>query len=288
MTGVSVVSNHSCHLGEGPSWHAPTRTMFWFDVLDRQLLEMGWDSRTLIRHDLPFHGTVAATVDAARQLIAGDAGLFLRDIRTGALTELMPFWDKTPGTRANDGRTHPSGALWISTMSWTFDDGLGTIWCYRDGEIRPIITGLAIPNAICFSPDGRRAYYSDSKVARIYCIDVDPATGLPLGEGRVFAELTDGGPDGAVVDADGLLWNARWNGAAVDAYATDGQRVQSVALPAKQTSCPCFVGPDLDHLLVTSAREFYDADKLAADPLAGQTFLVTGSFKGKADPAVRV
>lgn len=280
MIGVEILSKHSCHLGEGPSWHAPTGTMFWFDVLDKYLLEMKWETRELIKHSLPFHGTVAATVDSERQLLAGDRGLFTREIGTGSLTEHLRFWDPRPSMRTNDGRVHPSGALWISTMSWTSADKCGAIWWYHNGEIRRIVAGLAIPNAICFSIDGAKAYYSDSKVSRIYCVDVDPHSGLPLGEGRVFAELTDGAPDGAIVDREGILWNARWNGAAVDAYDADGRRIQSIATPARQTSCPCFVGPAVDRMIVTSAREGYDTRMLSADPAAGQTFLVDRAFRG--------
>ena len=33
---------------------------FWFDILDRKLLEMGLDDAAPQIHDLPFHATVAA------------------------------------------------------------------------------------------------------------------------------------------------------------------------------------------------------------------------------------
>ena len=54
-----------------------------------------------------------------------------------------------------------------------------------------------------------------------------------------------GGLDGAVVDADGLIWNARWGGGCVDVYDANGRRLRSLRVPARQSSCPAFVGRDL-------------------------------------------
>ncbi len=288
MTKVSVLSDHACHLGEGPSWHAGRARAFWFDILERKLLEIGLDEPAPRIHDLPFHATVAATVDHDRHLIASDAGLHLRSIDSGALTELCPFWDKRPGTRSNDGAVHPSGALWISTMGWRFEPGYGRIWWYRAGELRLIVDDLTIPNAIAFSPDGRTAYFSDTLDHVIYRIAVDPATGLPQGDRQLFCRVAGGGPDGATVDAAGLLWNARWGGHAVDAYDPDGHLVTTISLPPRQVSCPAFAGPGLDRLIVTSAYEGYSAERRAAEPEAGKTYLIDGPFLGLPEPAVTI
>jgi sugar lactone lactonase YvrE len=286
MPNVSVLSQHACHLGEGPSWHAGRAKAFWFDIMDQKFLEMGLDDAAPTIHDLPFHGSVSARVDNDRHLIASDAGFHLRSIDDGKLTEVMPFWDDRPNTRSNDGAVHPAGALWISTMSWTFDKGCGRIWWYRGGELKLIVDDLTIPNAISFSPDGRIAYYSDTTEHVIYRLDVDATTGLPTSEPQVFVKVEGGGPDGATVDADGLLWNARWGASAVDAYHPDGHLVTSIKLPAPQVSCPAFVGKRLDRLVVTSAFEGYDDDKRAAEPEAGKTFIVEGAFRGAPVAAV--
>ncbi len=288
MPKVSVLSDHACHLGEGPSWHPGRAQAFWFDILERQFLQMGLNDAAPLIHALPFHATVAARVDNDRHLLASDAGLHLRSIDSGKLTELHPFWDENPGTRSNDGAVHPSGALWISTMSWKFEAGFGRIWWYRAGELKLIVEGLAIPNAISFSPDGRIAYFSDTPEHVIYRVAVDPGTGLPAGDRQVFCQVKGGGPDGATVDADGLLWNARWGGNAVDAYDPDGHLVTTISLPARQVSCPAFAGPALDRLVVTSAFEGYDAEKRAAEPEAGRTYLIDGPFHGLPEPAVLI
>lgn len=290
MTEVSVFSDVVCHLGEGPSAHPALGRLFWFDILGRRLLERAFDRPGTIVHDLPFHASVMAVVDDARQLIAADAGLFLREVESGRLERIAGILEPGSGRRTNDGRVHPSGALWISTMSWTFEPGVGAIWWFRSGELVKIVDGLAIPNAISFAPDGTHAYFACSVARVIWRVETDPSTGRPTGERRVFADLSagEGGPDGAVVDRDGLLWNARWGASALDAYDPDGRRVRTIAMPAGQCSCPAFVGAGADRLAVTSAREGLDAAAIAADPLAGQTFLVDLPVRGRFDPPVRL
>ncbi|TIM64292.1 MAG: SMP-30/gluconolactonase/LRE family protein, partial [Mesorhizobium sp.] len=36
---VSVFSDHVCQLGEGPSYDPATDTLYWFDIVNGQLLE---------------------------------------------------------------------------------------------------------------------------------------------------------------------------------------------------------------------------------------------------------
>ena len=95
-----------------------------------------------------------------------------------------------------------------------------------------------------------------------------------------------GGIDGAVVDSDGVIWNARWGIGQVDAISPDGQLLREIVLPAKQTTCPAFVGKNFDRLAVTSSREFYDDAARAADPDCGKTFLIDLPIWGRPEPDV--
>jgi sugar lactone lactonase len=112
---------------------------------------------------------------------------------------------------------------------------------------------------------------------------------LPRAEPEVLVRHTGiGGIDGSVVDADGLIWNARWGGACVDVYSPEGERLRSLAVPARQASCPAFVGPDLSRLLVTSAWQDMDAAARAADSEAGRTFILEVAARGRAEPDVKL
>ena len=83
-----------------------------------------------------------------------------------------------------------------------------------------------------------------------------------------------------------MIWVARWGGSCVSAFDPSGTLLRNVAVPASQSSCPCFVGRDLDRMLVTSALEGMDEAKRASDPKAGWTFLLDFPMKGREDPRI--
>lgn len=61
----------------------------------------------------------------------------------------------------------------------------------------------------------------------------------------VQVPLSEGLPDGLVVDAEGFLWSAQWYGSQIVRYDPDGAVERRIAIPAKQVSCVGFGGTDL-------------------------------------------
>jgi sugar lactone lactonase YvrE len=226
-------------------------------------------------------------VDDSTLLIASETALFRFDLTTGTRTDLCALEADRPDTRSNDGRADPQGGFWIGTMGKRAEPGAGAIYRFYRGELRCIFPGISIPNAICFPPDGRTAHFTDSPTRRVMRVALD-AEGWPQGKPEVFLDLTGDtpAPDGAVVDAAGLLWLAEWDGARVSAFAPDGARVQSVPVAARQSSCPAFGGEDLTTLFVTSALQGMDEAARKADPKGGMTFAAPGTARGQAEHRV--
>ncbi len=279
-----------CHLGEGPSYDVETGAAWWFDIVGCRLFEAELATGTVQVHALPVMASMLGIIDGGRQLIAAEDGLYVRESGTGGLTLYLPLEAELPGNRSNDGRVHPSGALWIGTMGKQAELGAGSIYHVRAGRVTRLYTGLSIPNAICFTPDGGTGYFTDTREGLLYRVALDAATGAPLGEPVPLYDHRggDGGMDGAVVDADGLIWNARWGASCVDAYSPDGVRVRSLRVPASQPSCPVFVGPGLDTLLVTTAWQgMSDLDR-AADVNHGRTFTLHAGFNGAPESRIRL
>jgi sugar lactone lactonase YvrE len=237
-----------CKLGEGPLWHPERQELFWFDILGKRLHRKGqhWQ--------FDRHVSAVGWVDESTLLIASDRDLFRFDIETGTETLLVPLEADMPVTRSNDGRADPQGGFWIGTMGLNAEDGAGAIYRYYRGELRKLFAPMQITNAICFAPAGDTAYFTDTNTQVIKAVTLD-ADGWPEGEPRVHIDLTgtDFRPDGAVVDESGHLWSAQWGVGRVARYDRDGKEVEAIDLPASQTSCPAFGGPDLSTLYVTSA-----------------------------------
>ncbi|ESY21134.1 gluconolaconase [Mesorhizobium sp. LNJC394B00] len=288
MDKVSVFSDHVCELGEGPSYDPATDTLFWFDIVNGLLLEQGVTSGARKVHELGQMASAIAIVDDNRQLIATETGLHVRDVSTGKLTLHTPIEADNALTRSNDSRVHPCGAFWVGTMGKGEEKGAGAIYWFFKGELRTLYTGITVSNSICFSKDGTIAYYTDTSTGLLMRVACDPATGLPIGESKVFVDhrSSKGFVDGSVVDRDGVLWNAVWGGKAVKAYSPDGTLLREIAVPAGQSSCPAFVGAKADRLAVTSAWKGKDDKQRKLDPQAGMTFLLDIPVNGRFEPRV--
>ncbi len=286
---VEVFSDTRCALGEGPIW-AHGR-LFWFDIEGRRLHARGPD-RPEESWDFAEQASAATILPDGFLLIATETGLRIFDPATGQHNRIAPLEAELRATRSNDGRADRQGGFWIGTMGKTEADRAenGAIWRFHGGMLRKLRTGVTIPNTFCFAPDGSRAYFADSARAQVFSWALD-AGGWPEGEPEVFLDLSGRGvaPDGAVVDAEGALWLALWDGGKVIRVRPDGSVAAEVALPVSRPTCPAF-GPSaegrLDRLYVTSAFTGLSEATRAAEPLAGATFVLEIDVAGLPEPTV--
>jgi sugar lactone lactonase len=286
---TTILSAERCHLGEGPTYDAATDTAWWFDILERRLFEARIETGAVIVHALDRMASALARIDAARQLIVAEDGLYVRHLADGRMELFASLEADNPRTRSNDARVHPSGTLWLGTMGRQAEPRTGAIYALHRGQISRLFADVTIPNAICFSPLGEIGYFADTATNVMYRVPLDASSGLPRGDPAPFiAHRGIGGLDGAIVDADGLIWNARWGSGCVDVYDAAGNRLRSLRVPARQSSCPAFVGRDLSRLLVTSAWQGMDAAERASDPEHGRTFILDAAVRGRHEPDVRL
>lgn len=261
-------------LGEGPVWDEKTGCLIWCDILG-QTLFIG-DAQNGLMQTFGFGEPVSAAFlsEADDLYVAGASGLYALNRQTGARALVIEIEQDNPLTRANDSRVAPGGAIWFGTMGRKLEDGAGAIYHIKDSRCEQMFAPVSIPNATCFSPDGRTAYFCDTPKQAIMQVEIDPETGKPVAEARLFADLSADGlnPDGAVIDAEGCLWNAQWGAGRVAGYDPNGIFMRAIELPATQVTCPAFGGPDLKTLYITSAHEGLSAAAQAEQPLAGAVF----------------
>ena len=280
-----IFDQRRCELGEGPLWHPLREQLFWFDITGKAMLSQDASGPRL--WSFPQMVSAAGWVSADVLLIAGETALFLFNLTTDKVATLCPLEANLPANRPNDGRADPQGGFWIGTMSKTEAPGAGAIYRYHRGEIRKLYADISCPNAICFTPDGQTAQFTDNAHGRVLRVALD-AQGWPRSEPEVFLDLAAQGrdPDGAVIDRDGILWIAEWGSARVAAYGPDGGFLRDIHFDAPHTSCPAFGGPGLTTLYCTSALQGMDAAARTTHPHAGKTFAALDIAPGQSEHRV--
>jgi sugar lactone lactonase YvrE len=264
-----------CELGEGVFWHPLQERLFWFDILNKTLFSATAGGIMVDRFTFDTPVTAAGIIDADNLAIASAEGIYRLELSTDTREIIVPLEADKPGNRSNDGRVGPAGGFWIGTMALQNPgtNPAGSLYQVRDGEVTKILGDVHIPNATCFAPDGRTAYFTDGVSHTIRKVAIDRETGLPVGEWEDFVHVEGrAAPDGAVTDSEGYVWNAHWGGSRVVRYAPDGSIDRTIDLPVSQPSCPALGGPDLKTLYITTAREGLSAEQLAKEPLAGSLF----------------
>ena len=286
---AELILDSKCQLGEGPIWHPGRQQLFFFDINEQTLFAIHANGE--IADQWLFNETVAAAAiaDDETLVLFSEFGLKGFQLATGGLARLTSIEADNPRTRSNDGRVHPSGAFWLGTMDNTeAEEAIGALYHYRKGVVTQLKSGVRVPNATCFSPDGRTAYWTDTPTKQILKVETDPQTGMPVGEWSVFADVSDGRgfPDGAVVDSEGFLWNAKWGGGCVVRHAPDGSIDRVIDVPVSQVTCPAFGGPELKMLFITTAAKNLSAEQIAAEKVAGGLFAIEVDVAGQSEPII--
>ena len=281
-------------LGEGVQWDPTSRSVWWTDIQAARLLRYDWLSQQLEIHELPERLGAFALTNEPDVIVAAFASGFARyDLRTRALDWLdRPELGYT-GTRFNDGRVDRQGRFWCGTMveAEAATDAAGnpataSLYCLAEGVADRKLTGLAISNSLCWNAAGDILYFADSPERTIWAFDFAAETAA-LSNRRVFARTGDDAvPDGSCIDAEDCLWNAEWGGGRVTRYRPDGRIDLRVELPVSQPTCVAFGGPDLDHLLITSARDGLSEGQLVEEPRAGHLLVYAAGICGLRESTV--
>jgi sugar lactone lactonase YvrE len=86
------------------------------------------------------------------------------------------------------------------------------------------------------------------------------------------------------MDAADHLWVAVWGAGRVLRLSPEGQVVGVVEVDAPHTSSVAFAGPDLDTLVITTARQDLSDEQLTTFPLSGALFTVRCGITGAPVP----
>ncbi|KAJ8666826.1 hypothetical protein QAD02_008488 [Eretmocerus hayati] len=188
-------------------------------------------------------------------------------------------------TRVNDGKCDPAGRFWCGTMAIEvnchIEPNRGALYLLdKELVLKTVHSPVSISNGLTWSPQRDVMYYIDSTEYQIWAFDYSNSTGS-ISKKRIVFDVKKnnlkGLPDGMTIDADGNLWIALFDGAAViQVNPESGKLLRTIKLPAEKITSVAFGGPQLDVLYVTSAHVNMTAEQKEAKPESGSLFSIKG------------
>ena len=126
-------------------------------------------------------------------------------------------------------------------------------------EVRAVVTDMVKPNGLAFSPDERTLYVSDTgrshdEAGPHHIRAFDVVDGHTCANGRVFAVIEPGLPDGFRLDRDGLVFTSAGDG--VHVLSPDGELLGKVLVPETVANLT-FGGPERNRLFITASSSLY-------------------------------
>lgn len=284
---AKIVDHTSCGLGESPLWHPLRKELFWVDLPNHTLHRRSETDMEVWTFDEMI--SAIGWIDESHLLLAGETGLWKFEIASAQKELICDIEADLPLKRSNDGRADPWGGFWISTMSKEAKHEAGAIYRWYKGELRKITENITIPNGICFDRVRSIGYFADSAIRKISKITLSSEDGWPISDPETFLDLSisDLEIDGAIIDAEGHMWTAVWDGAAIYRIAPNGTTIEKLAMPVPRPTCPAFGGKDYTDLYITTAAIGLEKE-VESGGLHGNTLRFSSAGKGLPEPRVLI
>lgn len=240
---------------EGPVWLPGRRAVRFSDIHNNRILEYFVDTGSLEDYNRNAEYTNGRTVDLNGAVIECSHGLRAVCRDNGQDVEvLVDSWHGHSLNSPNDVVVKSDGTIWFTDPTYGIsrpEEGhiatpeYGDAFVFRfdpsNGELTPVVTDVVMPNGLAFSPDESILYVADSSIATparaggplegaghsIHAYDV--IGGRRAKNGREFAAVSPGLPDGIRVDTDGNVWTSSAD--SVQIFAPDGVRLGRIPVP---------------------------------------------------------
>lgn len=253
---------------EGPVWFGDHSALLFSDIPNNRIVRWSEEGLTTFRAQANYSN--GHTRDAQGRLISCEHGTrsVTRTEWDGSVTTLASSYQGKRLNSPNDVIVAKDGAIWFTDPHYgimTDYEGFKAeeeLPCsvYRldpDGTLQAMITDMACPNGLCFSPDESRLYVADT--GRQFTQDpqhimvFDMVQNRPK-KGRIFHKVNAGWSDGMRMDSDGNLWSSAADG--VHCIAPDGHLMGKVLVP-EVVSNICFGGRAKNRLFITATTSLY-------------------------------
>ena len=278
---------------EGPAWSSVGKYLLWSDIPNDRQLRWNQDNSLVSEFRKPAGNSNGNTFDHHGRQISCEHGhrRVVRYELDGKVTVLTDSFAGKSYNAPNDVVVHPDGSVWFT------DPGYGGLMHYegnrfdtdnvqpfqkesvyridsKTGKVTKVTDEIYKPNGLCFSPDYKKLYVSDTgashykgaeRIIKVWEVEKE---GKLVG-GKTFAKMSmevsgqiiQGSADGIKCDEDGNIWSsAGWGGKGYDGVhifePNEGKRIGQILLP-EICSNLCFGGDKRNRLFMTASQSVY-------------------------------
>ncbi|SMY07666.1 SMP-30/gluconolactonase/LRE family protein [Flavimaricola marinus] len=256
---------------EGPVWFGDADCLLFSDIPNNRILR--WTpGQGVSTYRTPSNYANGHTRDRQGRLISCEHGArrVTRTEHDGRTTVIADQFNGKRLNSPNDVIVKSDGSIWFSDPHYgiiTNYEGFAAeqenpCVVYRidpdGGEPQPVVTDMACPNGLAFSPDEKQLYVADT--GRMFTDDpqhirvYDCAPDGALSGGQHFHTIDPGCADGMRVDTDGNLWSSAADG--VHCIAPNGTLLGKILVP-ELVSNICFGGRAKHELYITATTSLY-------------------------------
>lgn len=267
---------------EGPVWFGDGRYLLVSDIPNNRIMRYDEASGAWGVFRSPSNFANGLSRDQQGRLLACEHGgrRITRTEYDGRITVLADQFDGLPLNSPNDIVCQSNGAIWFTDPPF----GIGGHWegekaeaalphaVYRrdpdTGALQQVLTDLAGPNGLAFSPNEKVLYVVESRAQpcrKVWAYDLDGA-GVLSGKRLVIDAEGPGALDGIAVDEDGNIWCGWGSNGRLDAqpegldgvrvFNTHGVAIGHIHLPERCANL-CFGGTLRNRLFMASSHSLY-------------------------------
>ncbi|MNF23212.1 Gluconolactonase precursor [compost metagenome] len=258
---------------EGPVWLAAQDCVVWSDIPNDRMLR--WSERDgLGVFRQPAHFSNGNYLDREGRLVSCEHGrrCISRTATDGRVEVLVCSYQGGRLNSPNDLVVKSDGSIWFSDPAYgIMSDREGyQAESEQDGchvyrfdpqsrQLSRVADDFEKPNGLAFSPDESLLYVSDTSASHAAdgCHHIrvfDVLDGRRLANGRLFAVIEPGLPDGFRVDRQGWLYVSSAD--SIQVFAPDGCRLGKIPVPEKLSNCT-FGGAEGNRLFITASTSLY-------------------------------
>lgn len=276
---VDLALDAHAQTGESPTWCEREGALYWIDVEEPALHRFDPKTGRDESWETPSQIGAFALCRSGAVVVALRTGLARLRLDEGDYAPLCQPPYNPLYHRFNDGKCDALGRFWVGTMHDPLQSSGGRVEppTGKAAKLHVFTFGAGldekdasavIANGLAWSPDSRTMYFTDTQAATISAFDFD-LEDAQLSSKRVFAQFSEGKPDGAAVDSEGFYWCAIYGSGCVIRLSPDGEMDRKIELPVSQPTMCAFGDADYATLYVTTASHGQAGER---EPHAGAIF----------------